>query len=238
MADEQKQGLAEALNEVQDSLATIEHVDGRAGADTFRLWESYKEQAFLWRIVALFQLPITFVAVIFGLVTYFTADIVIEPPETPQPGMYSVKQLPDSEFLKVATDVVNLIATYQPNTAERQFRKAREYLWEPALSEFENVFIKNNVRVVNEQSRSQAFLINYDLINVRRYPSLDMVIVRIPGTRLSLIGRKPLDDEIAFYLKMTTIPRSAYNPSGIIVFDVRIKKQTSEDLRKLDEKQV
>ena len=238
MADEKKQGSSEGLEELRDSLATIEHVDGRAGADTFRLWESYKEQALLWRIIALVQIPITLVAVIFGLITYITADIVIEPPETPQPGMYSIKNLPDSEFLKVATEVVNLMATYQSNTAERQFRKAREYLWEPALSEFERVFVKEHVRAVNEQSRSQAFLINNDLVNVRRYPSLDMVIVRIPGTRLSLIGKKPLDDEIAFYLKMTTIPRSAYNPSGIIIFDVRIKKQTSEDLRKLDERQV
>lgn len=234
MAEELKQGL----EEIRDSLATIEQVDGRAGADTFRLWESYKEQALLWRIIALAQLPIALIAIIFGVITYMTADIVIEPPETPQPGMYSIKQLPDSEFLKVATDVVNLIATYQPYTAEKQFRKAREYLWEPALSEFEKIFLKERMVQIDEGSRSQAFMINNDLVQVRRYPSLDMVIVRIPGTRLSLIGRKPLDDEIAFYLKMTTIPKSAYNPSGIIIFDVRIKKQTAEDLRRLDERHV
>ena len=232
------QGLKQGLADAKESLATIENVDGRAGADTFRLWENYKEQALLWRIIAIAQLPIALTAIIFGLVVYLTSDIVIEPPETPQPGMYSVKQLPDSEFLKVATDVINLIATYHPYTAEKQFRKAREFLWEPALSEFEQAFIKKRVKEIDEGSRSQAFMINHDLVQVRRYPTLDMVIVRIPGTRLSLLGRKPLDDEIAFYLKMTTIPKSAYNPSGIIIFDVRIKKQTAEDLRRLDEKAI
>lgn len=219
-----------------DSLATIEKVDGRSGADTFRLWEAYKEQALLWRIVAIMQLPITIVALIFGLIVYSSSNIVIESPETPQPGMYSIKRLPDSEFLKAGVDIVNLIGTYQPATAERQFRTARLFLWEPALSEFEKIFLNKELPIIKDINRSQAFMINNDLIQVQRYPNQDMVIVRIPGTRQTLIGKKPLDDEIAYYFKMTTIPRSPYNPKGIVVFDVRIKKQTSEDLRKLDER--
>jgi hypothetical protein len=222
--------------EIFDSVATIEKVDGRSGADTFRLWEAHKEQAFFWRIVALAQMPITIVSLIFALIVYSTADIIIEPPEAPQPGMYSINRLPDSEFLKMGVDIVNLIGTYQPASAEKQFRTVRLFLWEPALSEFEKIFLDKEIPIIKDLKRSQAFMINNDLVQVQRYPNQDMVIVRIPGTRQMLIGKSPLDDEVTYYLKMTTIPKSPYNPKGIVVFDVRIKKQTAEDLRKLDER--
>ncbi len=229
--------------ELLDSITTIEKVEGRSSGDTFKLWEGFREQALLWRILALLQMPTVALALIFALMVYYNSTIVIEPPEYPQPGMYSIKKLPDSEFMKMAIDIVNLIGTYQPANAERQFRTTRLFLWEPALSEFEKVYLygysadntPSQLQVIKDTQRSQAFLINYDLMQVQRYPNLDMVVVRVPGTRQILIGKRPLDDEITYYFKMTTIPKSPYNPRGIVIFDVRIKKQTSDDLRKLDE---
>lgn len=234
-------GFSMGKNLVND-LTAQERLEGRTGADTIRLWENFKEQAYLWRAIAILQMPATFLALLGWLIVFMTADITIEPPENPQPGRYSVKQMPDSEFLRAATDIVNLIATYQPMTAEAQFRKARTKLWEPALSEFEARMIGINERDTNSEiwaisssHRSQVFLVNNDLVRVQRFPNKDIAVVRLPGTVQRIISNEPLkSEEIVYYVKMTTIPRSAYNESGIVVIDIRLKKQTAEDLKILD----
>ena len=227
------------LNKLKEQTDNLEQIEGRSGADTIRLWERFREQAIIWKFVALVQVPATFLALIGFLIVFVTADISIEPPENPQPGMYSVKYLPDSEFRKAATEVINLIATYQPATALVQFNRAREYLWEPALSEFEEVMMKREYMTIQNTHRSQVFLINDDLIRVQRFPARDIVVVRLPGTQQALIGNgKPLESkEVVYYIKMTTIPRSAYNESGLVVIDIRMKNQTTEDLRKLDQQE-
>ena len=86
----------------KNDIKQLEKVAGRAGSDTIRLWEGYKEQAFFWRALALIQVPATALAITAALVMYFLADTIIEVPEHPQPGYYSVKQLPDSQFINVA----------------------------------------------------------------------------------------------------------------------------------------
>lgn len=227
------------LNKLKDDTNSFEQIEGRSGADTIRLWERFREQAIVWKFIALAQMPATFLALIGFVIVFMTADITIEPPENPQPGMYSVKYLPDSEFLKTATEVINLIATYQPGNAFDQFNKARDYLWEPALSEFEEVMMKREYMTIQNTHRSQVFMVNNDLVRVQRFPARDIVVVRLPGTQQALIGNsKPLETkEMVYYVKMTTIPRSAYNESGLVVIDIRMKNQTTEDLRKLDQQE-
>ena len=102
---------------LKKDLQNLERLEGHSGADTVRLWDSYKEQAYLWRALALLQMPATLLAVIFAMILYFYADTIIEVPRAPQPGHYSVRALPDNEFINVASEVVNLIASYQPATA-------------------------------------------------------------------------------------------------------------------------
>jgi len=212
-----KRGLAKDIRQV-------ELVDGRAGADTVRLWEHYRDHAYMWRALAVLQFPATFLALGAALLMYFTADTVIEVPEKPQPGHYSIKQLPDSEFIDVATKLVNAITTYQPHNAREQFYSSRKFLWEPALSEFENVMVKQELRVVEETSRSQMFFIDTKQIKIERFPELDKVVVRLPGVRQKLIGQKPLPpDEMVYYVKMTTIPRNIHNEYGIVVVDIRLR---------------
>ena len=224
----------EKLNVKQD-LKQLERVAGRAGTDTIRLWEGYREQAYLWRALALLQMPSTALSVAAALVMYFFADTIIEVPERPQPGFYSVKQLPDSQFINAASSVVNLIATYQPAVARRQFKTARKYLWEPALTEFEEVMMGSELRTIEETKRSQMFFINPRLIKVERFPELDLVVVRIPGVRQKLIGNKPLPaDEMAYYVKMTTIPRNVHNEYGIVVIDLRLRRADERQVSKED----
>lgn len=207
-----------------NDLKQVELVDGRAGADTLRLWEHYRDHAYMWRAIAILQFPTTVLALGAALLMYYTADTIIEVPEKPQPGHYSIKQLPDSEFIDVATKVVNLITTYQPHDAKEQFYAARKFLWEPALSEFEEVMVKKELKYIVETSRSQIFFIDTKQIKVERFPDLDKVVVRIPGVRQKLISQRPYaPEEMVYYIKMTTIPRNIHNEYGIVVVDIRLK---------------
>ena len=219
-----KQGKGSQKTNVAKDLKQLERVGGRAGADTIRLWEGYKEQAYLWRALALLQMPSTALSIAAALIMYFFADTIIEVPEHPEPGQYSANQLPDSQFVNAATAVVNLIATYQPAVAKTQFKTARKYLWEPALTEFEETMMGPELKTIEETKRSQMFFINPRLVRVERFPELDMVVVRIPGVRQKLIGNKPLPaDHMVYYVKMTTIPRNVHNEYGIVVVDIRLR---------------
>ena len=177
----------QALN-LKEDVKQLERVGGRAGTDTIRLWEGYREQAYPWRAMSLLQMPATALSIAAALIMYFFADTIIEVPHAPEPGFYSVKNLPDSQFINAATSVINLIATYQPATARRQFKTARKFLWEPALTEFEETMMGPEIRAIEETKRSQMFFINPRLIKVERFPELDMVVVRVPGLRQKLIG--------------------------------------------------
>lgn len=228
-----------ARSSMKQDIRQLERVGGRAGADTIRLWEGYRDQAFLWRAVALLQMPATALAITAALIMYFFADTVIEVPQRPQPGHYSVKQLPDSEFISVATEVVNLIASYQPAVARSQFSTARKYLWEPALSIFEQEMMINELRTIEETDRSQLFFINKSQIKVERFHELDKVVVRLPGTRQKLIGDKPLPaDELVYYVKMTTIPRNVHNEFGIVIIDIKLRRVDFQTIRAEDQQEL
>ncbi len=227
----------ERLN-LKHDLKQLERVGGRAGNDTIRLWEGYREQAYLWRALALLQMPAMALTTAAALIMYFFADTIIEVPERPSPGVYSIKQLPDSQFINAATAVVNLVATYQPAVARRQFKTARKYLWEPALTEFEETMMTRELRAIEETKRSQMFFINPRLIKVERFPELDTVVVRIPGVRQKLIGNKPLPaDEMVYYVKMTTIPRNVHNEYGIVVYDLKLRRVDERQVSKEDKMQ-
>jgi len=212
------------MSALPKNIKQIEQVDGRAGADTIRLWEHYRDHAYMWRSLALWQFPCTMLALGAAMMMFFMADTVIEVPEKPQPGHYSIKQLPDAEFIDIATKVVNLMTTYQPHNAREQFYATRKFLWEPALSEFENAMVKEQLRIIEETSRSQIFFIDTKQIKIERFADLDKVVVRIPGVRQKLIGQKPLPpDEMVYYIKMTTIPRNIHNEYGVVVVDIRLR---------------
>lgn len=220
---------------MKKDLKSLSIVDGKEEADTLRLWDRYKEQALMWRALFLIQFPVTFIALIALLIVYLSADTIVEVPERPQPGQYSLKQLPDSEFINVATQVVNLISSYQQFTARPQFSLARKYLWEPALSQFETEMMNDELRIVEQTSRSQMFFIDKSQIKVERHPELDKLIVRIPGIRQKLIGGSALPpDEMVYYLKLTTIPRNNFNEYGIVVIDIRAVFKPLQMIREED----
>jgi hypothetical protein len=226
-----------AIN-IKKDVQQLEKVAGRAGSDTIRLWEGYREQAYLWRALSLLQMPATALSVLAALMMYFTADTVIEVPHAPDPGYYSVKQLPDSQFINAATQVVNLISTYQPAIARRNFTTARKFLWEPALTEFEETMMGPEIRQIEETKKSQMFFVNNRLIKVDRFPENDIVVVRIPGLRQKLIGDKSLPaEEMVYYVKMTTIPRNVHNEYGIVIIDLRLRRADEATVAREDKQE-
>jgi hypothetical protein len=218
-------GKATDQKNIKDSLKQLEKVGGRAGADTLRLWDSYREQAYMWRALALLQMPATALSIAAALIMFFFADTIIEVPERPQPGYYSVKQLPDSQFIGTSVEIINHIATYQPKSARSQFRNVKKWLWEPALTEFEESMWNSELKTIEETLRSQLFIVNEKFVRVERFPDKDYVVVKVPGLRYRLIGDKPLPAEaIMYFIRMTTIPRNVYNEYGIVATDVRFDK--------------
>ena len=223
---------------LKKGIRQLEKVGGRAGADTVRLWEGYRDQAYLWRAIALLQIPATLLAVVMALVMFFFADTVVEVPAQPQPGHYSIKQLPDAQFIDAALQLTNLISSYQPNTARQQFLTARQLLWEPALSEFEESMLGKELQAIEETSRSQLVFINPSLIRVIRDPQKGQVEVRVPGTRQKLIRNSPTPvDEIVYYITMTTIPRNTHNEFGIVATDIRLRRVGAKTISHEDTKQ-
>ena len=209
----------------KDDLAQLERVDGRAGADTIRLWEGYRDQAYLWRALCLLQMPAMALSLAAALLMYLFADTIIDVPERPLPGYYPAHNLPDSHFIDAAMTVVNLVATYQPAIARRQFKTAKKYLWEPALTAFEETMMTSEIQAIEETKRSQIFFVNQRLIKVERFPEFEQVVVRLPGIRQKLIGNKPLPaDEMVYYVKMTTVPRTVSNEYGVVITDIRLRR--------------
>ncbi len=226
------------VGNAMEQVAPLKATAGRAGADTIKLWEGYREQAYMWRALSLIQMPATFLSIAAALVMYFFADTIIEVPERPQPGFYSIKQLPDSQFIDAATNLVNLVATYQPAVARRQFKMAQKYLWEPALTEFQTKMMGPEINSIEQTKRSQMFFINPRLIKVNRYPDYDRVIVRVPGLRQKLIGDKAQQpEEMVYYIKMTTIPRNVSNEYGIVVVDIHLRYAGEKEVMIEDEKE-
>ena len=230
--------MAESQRDIKESYKQLERVGGRAGTDTIRLWEGYREQAHLWRALSLIQFPATVMAIAIALIMYYFADTIITVPHAPQPGHYSLTQLPDSEFINAATTVINLIANYQPAIARRQFKTARKYLWEPALTQFEEVMMGSELSSIERTKRSQLFFINPRLIRVERAPQFDAVVVRVQGLRQRLIGNRPIAvQEMQYLVKMTTIPRNVHNEHGIVITDIRLRLISEREAGKEDEKE-
>ncbi len=196
----------------------------RGETDTIRLWEAYKDQASLWRAIALLQIPATAVALIFALIMWSSRSITLNVPAKPLPGTYAVSDLRDNEFIDVATNFVNLISTYQPRVARRQFEKAGEMLTEPILSYFTTAVLIDELKAIETTGRTQIFFADPTKTTVRREGK--NVIVNFGGDRIKIIGGRDSPPTTASYeITMTTIPRNSLNPYGIVisnaVFDTR-----------------
>lgn len=217
-----KAKVAEAIKEkVADTNLQV----GRDKSDTIRLWENYKDQSLMWRSLSLIQLPTTLIAILFAVLMWSTREITLTVPAKPMPGHYAAQDIPDNEFVNVALDYVNLIATYQPRTARRQFEAASSMLTEPLLTKFREEMINSELGAIEHSARTQVFFV--DPLKTRVSRRGNDVAVSITGDRWKVIAGAELPTVTSrFTVVMTTLPRNKLNPYGIVIRSVSFKSNT------------
>jgi hypothetical protein len=183
--------------------------ESRQEADTFKLWESYREQATMWRVIALFQMFGSFLLICFAFYLYSTREITLHVPRQPLPGQYAVNQIPEEILIEAATEIVNLIATYQPHTAEKQFRAALELLDEPALSQFKETMLGMELQAIRGTSRTQLFVVD---------PSRNKIEFTRHGALMA--GKLITPVTTAYRITFATKPRNKINPYGLVATQI------------------
>lgn len=223
-----------AAVKVKELVSATKISEGIGDSDTIKLWESYRDQALLWRAIALLQVPVTLVALMIGIVAYANRQITLNVPARPLPGQHAAQDIPDSEFVDAAQNFVNLIGTYQPLVVRRQFNHAAEMTVQPLLSRFQKEYLIDEVQVVETTARSQMFFVDPAKTTVVRQGP--QVLVTFIGERVKSISGRQLDPvETQFQIGLITIPRTDLNPYGIVVRDLAIENTKAEkgDIRKL-----
>lgn len=207
--------------------------ESKSDNDTVRLWENYREQALLWRALALFQIPATCIALIFAIIIFHNRETVLNVPARPLPGFYQAEEIPDEEFISVTTEFVNLVATYQPITARRQFEKAAEYLIEPMLSRFQTDMIGTELQAIETTRRTQVYWIDPTKTELFRNPDDGTIVVNLVGERKKLVAGEELPDVITqFRVHLATVPRNTLNKFGIVITNVETTSTESRDLKR------
>jgi hypothetical protein len=216
---------------VQELVKKADVVDTRGTNDTIRVWESYREQAGMWRAIALLQIPVTGIALVFALVTWVNRKTILNVPPKPLPGMYQAQDIPDSEFVDSATNFINLIATYQHAIARRQFSRARELLINPLLERFDNDFMMTELKTIETTSRSQVFFVDPSQTRLERQGS--SVVITMVGDRMKVVAGRELEPvQTKYVVTLRTIPRTDINPYGIVVQDLSYDNILPEHQRK------
>lgn len=217
--------IKDAAHGMREKVADTQLTAARSQNDTIRLWENYKDQALMWRALSLIQLPTTFIAIIFALIMWSTREITLSVPSKPMPGMYAAQDIPDTEFVNVANDYINLVATYQPNTARKQFEVARTMLKEPLLTKFNDENMGSELPAIETTLRTQVFFVDPLKTKVER--DGNKVYVSISGERWKVIAGAPIPSVTSRYrLELTTIPRNPVNPYGIVITNILFTPNT------------
>lgn len=197
----------------------------RSQSDTIRLWENYRDQATMWRSLALLQIPATMIAILFALLMWSTREVTLEVPSKPLPGVYAAQDIPDTEFINSANEYVNLVATYNPLVARRQFEAARAMLKEPLITKFKDEMIDIELRAIESTSRTQVFFLDPLKTKIERFGN--EVKISLTGDRWKSIAGQEVPMVTSRYIvTMTTLPRNALNPYGIVISNVEFFANT------------
>lgn len=220
---------------VRDSLSYLERTSERAGPDTIRLWDGYKEQMFLWRALAILSLPATLLAIALAVTMFYAAKVTVVVPPKPEPSRIELSQIPNEEFVRLASKVAVLLTSYRTHEARPQFAMVRQYLWEPALTPYEREWMKKELEVVESTSRSQVFFLSPRQVKVIRKD--DHVVVRVPGTREKEVGGVKSSDEVVWWFRMRTVPRNMFNENGIVINNLKVEYTNLKKMAKTDIKE-
>jgi hypothetical protein len=194
---------------------------GRRESDTLRIWELYQDQAILWRALALLQIPATFSMIILTLWLYGNRTIVLNVPQNPRPGSYTIDQLTDPIIIDTATDFINLVQSYTPKTARRQMLEAEQRIVEPLLTKFHQQIVERDLKAIEQTQRSQLYLINPTKPVLSR--GKDIATVTFEGDLLRIVaGTETRSKTVVWHIDLQTIPRNKLNEYGVVISDIRV----------------
>ena len=210
------------MGKVQALVKETAIPEGRKDNDTIRLWEGYREQALLWRAIALLQIPATLISVLLAFLLWTSRVTNVVAPRDIKPGTLSIKEIPDVEFIDHATEFVNLISTYQPSVAKKQFLLAREMAIEPLLANYDNDILNLELRAIETTSRTQLYFIDPNRTKVTKKDN--EVIVEFTGDRQKIIAGKEMPNiPTKFYVTLRVIPKNKLNPFGLMISDLKLE---------------
>jgi hypothetical protein len=193
--------------------------ESKGTSDTIRIWEQYRDQALMWRALTLFQFPVTIMALIITFMLWQSRVTTITVPEKPAPGIYEVGSIPEVELVNYATNFVNLIGSYTPVIARKQFDRAKQYLREPILSRFKQEMMIDELSSIERTSRTQLFFVDPTKTTVKFNGT--QAEVSLYGDRFKMIARQQVPLLRSVYtIVVETIPRNDLNQYGLIVTDV------------------
>ena len=194
-------------------------------SDTLRLWELYQDQAVLWRAIALLQIPATLALIIFSMWVYGNRTTILNVPQKPLPGQYTVDQLTDPILVDAATDFVNLISSYSPKSARRQMLEAEQRVVEPLLTTFGQQMIDGDLKAIEQTQRTQVFLIDPTKTALTR--GRGDVTVTFEGDRVKIVSGKEVPVSTwVYHVTLETQPRNRLNEYGVVITGLRVEKKT------------
>ncbi len=210
------------VGNVKQMVANLGAVDSRGENDTIRLWENYREQAMLWRLIAIFQFISTPLVLLLCFYLYSTRTVTLDVPRQPLPGQYALNQIPEEIVINKATEFLNLIASYQPTSARKQFATATQYMTEPGLSRFKEEMLGLEVQAIESTSRTQLFYADPTKTEVKIENGVLKVVYK--GERVKFISGKELPPVRTQYaISFIALPRNELNPFGLFVSGVDAK---------------
>jgi hypothetical protein len=193
-----------------------------SGSDTLRVWEEYQDATLLWRTIALAQAPVSILVLLLCFYLWSTRRTEIVVPAKPAPGIYAVGDIPDIAFIDTATEFINLVATYQPTIARRQFLEAKKFLAEPMLSHFSTEMMQTELSAIETTTRTQVFYVDPTKTIVRQEGQ--SMLVTFQGDRLKIIAGRELPMVTSEYtVTLTVLPHNKLNPYGIVITGTTFK---------------
>lgn len=214
-------------NKAKATLASTAVRPPRRESDTLRLWEAYLDQAILWRAIALLQIPATLGMLLFTMWIYYNRTIVLNVPQKPLPGQYTVDQLTEPILIDAATDFINLIMSYTPKTARRQMVEAEQRVVEPLLTTFTRDIIETDLKAIEQTQRTQMFLIDPTKTTLSR--GNGTATVTFEGDRIKIVSGKEFPvSSWRYFITMETRPRNRLNEYGVVITGMQFEP-TKED---------
>lgn len=209
--------MTKGVEHVKGLLSQNTIQDPKGGADTLKMWEAYKNQALLWRAIALLQIPATLCSILIALYALTTHSITLKVPARPLPGVYAVQEIPDTEFINAASEFINLTQSYQSKVARRQYTEVLNHLAEPFLTEFQRDYFDLELKAIESTARTQVFLLDPTKTEVSR-EDRNSIKVTFIGERLKFImGQEQRTVTTKFSVYLNTYPRNSINPYGIMI---------------------